>query len=95
MLYISLHVYKDGTFYPGGEQGNWDQCGEGDGLGKYVFFRRLATIYAFLQLTGIRNINIPWPAQGMGDGDYLYAFQEVIMPIGYEFNPDLVISEGP
>ncbi|KMU73108.1 histone deacetylase 15 [Coccidioides immitis RMSCC 3703] len=27
----------------------------------------------------------------MGDGDYLYAFQEVIMPIGYEFNPDLVI----
>lgn len=31
----------------------------------------------------------------MGDGDYLYAFQEVIMPIGYEFNPDLVISETP
>lgn len=39
-----------------------------------------------------RNINIPWPTQGMGDGDYLYAFQEVVMPIGYEFDPDLVIS---
>ncbi|WEW56248.1 Histone deacetylase hda1 [Emydomyces testavorans] len=75
VLYISLHVYKDGAFYPGGEQGNWDQCGEGDGVGK--------------------NINVPWPAQGMGDGDYLYAFQELIMPIGYEFNPDLVISEVP
>lgn len=28
----------------------------------------------------------------MGDGDYLFAFQQVIMPIASEFNPDLVIS---
>jgi histone deacetylase 6 len=28
----------------------------------------------------------------MGDGDYMYAFQQVIMPIASEFNPDLVIS---
>ena len=27
----------------------------------------------------------------MGDGDYMYAFQRVIMPIALEFNPDLVI----
>jgi histone deacetylase 6 len=27
----------------------------------------------------------------MGDGDYLYAFQQVVMPIAQEFNPDLVI----
>lgn len=39
-----------------------------------------------------RNVNIPWPSQGMGDGDYMYAFQQVVMPIGQEFNPDLVIS---
>ncbi|KAL2366192.1 hypothetical protein RJZ56_000840 [Blastomyces dermatitidis] len=71
ILYISLHVYRDGSFYPGGEEGNWDHCGEGNGLGK--------------------NINIPWPTQGMGDGDYMYAFQEVVMPIAYEFDPDLVI----
>jgi acetoin utilization deacetylase AcuC-like enzyme len=45
-----------------------------------------------LALTIRRNVNIPWPTQGMGDGDYLYAFQEVIMPIAYEFEPDLVIS---
>lgn len=30
----------------------------------------------------------------MSDGDYLYAFQEVVMPIAYEFDPDLVISEN-
>jgi len=37
------------------------------------------------------NINIPWPSKGMGDADYLYAFQQVIMPVAFEFNPDLVI----
>ena len=34
VLYISLHVYRDGSFYPGGDDGNWDHCGEGYGLGK-------------------------------------------------------------
>ena len=28
----------------------------------------------------------------MGDGDYMYAFHEVVMPIAQEFDPDLVIS---
>lgn len=39
-----------------------------------------------------RNINIPWHDQGMGDGDYMFAFQQVVMPIAQEFDPDLVIS---
>ena len=39
----------------------------------------------------IRNVNVPWKTGGMGDGDYMYAFQRVIMPIALEFNPDLVI----
>ena len=39
-----------------------------------------------------RNINIPWPSQGMGDGDYMYAFQQVIVPIASEFDPDLLIG---
>lgn len=30
----------------------------------------------------------------MGDGDYMFAFQEVVMPIAQEFNPDLVIGEN-
>lgn len=41
-----------------------------------------------------RNVNIPWPDQGMGDGDYVHAFQEVVMPIATEFDPDLVISKA-
>ncbi|KAJ5765215.1 Histone deacetylase clr3 [Penicillium odoratum] len=38
-----------------------------------------------------KNVNIPWPKQGMCDGDYMFAFQQVVMPIGFEFDPDLVI----
>lgn len=37
------------------------------------------------------SVNIAWPGGGMGDADYLYAFQKVVMPIAVEFAPDLVI----
>lgn len=46
-------------------------------------------------LIACRNINIPWPTKGMGDADYLYAFQQVVMPVAYKFDPDLVISKCP
>ena len=39
-----------------------------------------------------RNVNIPWETKGMGDGDYMYAFQHVVIPIATEFDPDLVIG---
>jgi histone deacetylase 6 len=71
ILYISLHVHMNGGFYPSGDGGAMDKCGEGPGLGK--------------------NVNIPWPNKGMGDADYMYAFQHVVMPIATEFEPDLVV----
>ncbi|KAI0483989.1 putative histone deacetylase A [Xylariaceae sp. FL0804] len=77
VLYISLHVYANGDFYPGKPDnpqipdGDLDKVGDGDGAGK--------------------NVNIAWPSQGMGDGEYLAAFQKIVMPIAKEFNPDLVI----
>ncbi|KAK7041082.1 hypothetical protein R3P38DRAFT_2893111 [Favolaschia claudopus] len=37
------------------------------------------------------SVNIPWPENGMGDADYIHAFQKVIMPIATEFDPELVI----
>lgn len=37
------------------------------------------------------NVNIPWKTKGMGDADYMYAFQQVVMPIANQFNPDFVI----
>ncbi|KAK9449789.1 uncharacterized protein V1518DRAFT_227537 [Limtongia smithiae] len=71
VLYISLHRYDNGRFYPGTPFANYDKVGEGAGEG--------------------RTVNIPWPCGGMQDGDYIYAFQRVVMPIANEFNPDLVI----
>ena len=71
VLYISLHRYENGEFFPGGIGGADDQVGVGAGVG--------------------RNVNIPWPDSGMGDGDYLAAFQRVVMPIAHEFAPDFVI----
>ncbi|MCO5593077.1 hypothetical protein L7F22_047083 [Adiantum nelumboides] len=71
VLYISLHRYENGEFFPGGIGGADDQVGVGAGVG--------------------RNVNIPWPDSGMGDGDYLAAFQRIVMPIAHEFAPDFVI----
>ncbi|KAG9303951.1 hypothetical protein G9A89_005861 [Geosiphon pyriformis] len=38
-----------------------------------------------------KTINIPWPRAEMCDSDYIYAFNKVVMPIAYEFAPNLVI----
>ena len=37
------------------------------------------------------SVNVPWLTGGMGNGDYLAAFQHVLLPIAYEFNPSLII----
>ncbi|KAG4304709.1 hypothetical protein PORY_001762 [Pneumocystis oryctolagi] len=71
VLYISLHRYEDGRFYPGSKYGNYDKVGIGKGCGK--------------------TINIPWSCKGMGDSDYIYAFQKIVLPIAYEYNPSMVI----
>lgn len=77
VLYISLHVYQNGAFYPGQPDepglpdGGLDKCGRGNGIGK--------------------NVNIGWEDQGVGDGEYMAAFQDIVMPIAYQFDPDLVI----
>lgn len=75
VLFISLHRYENGEFYPGSTYGASASVGSGPGKGF--------------------SINIPWPTAGMGDGEYLYAFHHIVMPIAAEFGPDLVmISAG-
>ncbi|KAJ1737142.1 Histone deacetylase hda1 [Coemansia sp. RSA 2049] len=37
------------------------------------------------------NINIPWVCGGMGDGDYVYAFKNVVLPVAKEFGPDIIV----
>uniref|UniRef100_A0A670YFQ6 Histone deacetylase 10 n=1 Tax=Pseudonaja textilis TaxID=8673 RepID=A0A670YFQ6_PSETE len=41
------------------------------------------------------TINVPWNQVGMGNSDYLAAFLHVLLPIAFEFDPELVlISAG-
>ncbi|KAJ2831300.1 Histone deacetylase hda1, partial [Coemansia sp. 'formosensis'] len=37
------------------------------------------------------NINVPWMTEGVGDGNYLYAFCKLILPVAREFAPEMVI----
>jgi histone deacetylase 6 len=37
-----------------------------------------------------RTVNVPWPA-GMGDAEYLAAFDRVLLPIARAFDPQLVL----
>ncbi|XP_018413494.1 PREDICTED: histone deacetylase 6 [Nanorana parkeri] len=75
VLYVSIHRYDDGLFFPSSEDAAHDKVGVGLGEGF--------------------NVNIPWNGSKMGDSEYLLAFHRIVMPIAYEFNPQLVlISAG-
>ncbi|OCT89069.1 hypothetical protein XELAEV_18017690mg [Xenopus laevis] len=37
------------------------------------------------------NINLPWNKVGMGNADYIAAFFHVLLPLAFEFNPELVL----
>ncbi|OBT43183.1 hypothetical protein VE00_06379 [Pseudogymnoascus sp. WSF 3629] len=77
VLCTSVHVSEKGSFYPSHPHNMAGSDGGLENVGAG---------------TGIgRNINIPWGAQGMGDSEYVAAFQRIIMPIAREFNLDLVI----
>lgn len=40
-------------------------------------------------------VNVPWSRGGVGDNDYLFAFQHVVLPIASAFAPDFtIISAG-
>lgn len=71
VLYVSLHRFELGKYYPGTVHGQYDQIGEGKGKGF--------------------NCNITWSVGGVGDAEYMWAFEQIIMPMGREFQPDLVI----
>ena len=75
ILYISIHRFDNGLFFPGRPDGGADFVGEGRGKGY--------------------NINIPWNGPGVGDTEYALAFYNIVMPVAYEFDPQLVfVSAG-
>ncbi|XP_045361101.2 protein deacetylase HDAC6 isoform X4 [Camelus bactrianus] len=71
VLYISLHRYDHGTFFPMGDEGASSQVGQAAGTGF--------------------TVNVAWNGSRMGDTDYLAAWHRLVLPIAYEFNPELVL----
>ncbi|XP_038604220.1 histone deacetylase 6 isoform X2 [Tachyglossus aculeatus] len=71
VLYVSLHRYDHGSFFPTSEDGDSSRTGRGRGEGF--------------------TLNVPWNGPRMGDPEYLTAFHRIIMPVAYEFNPELVL----
>lgn len=40
-----------------------------------------------------KNINVPWPSHGFGNDDYIYVFNKLLMPVAFEFDPDIVLGK--
>ncbi|XP_053526603.1 histone deacetylase 6 isoform X2 [Artibeus jamaicensis] len=71
VLYISLHRYDHGTFFPMGDKGASSQVGRSAGTGF--------------------TVNVAWNGPRVGDSEYLAAWHRLVLPIAYEFNPELVL----
>ncbi|XP_069319113.1 histone deacetylase 6 isoform X1 [Eulemur rufifrons] len=71
VLYVSLHRYDHGTFFPMGDEGASSKIGRALGTGF--------------------TVNVAWNGPHMGDADYLAAWHRLVLPIAYEFNPELVL----
>ena len=75
MLYVSLHRYDDGFFYPG-KSGDPSNIGSGKGTG--------FNINVAWDLSN-------GPEETVGDNEYVYCYERLLHPIFEDFNPDLVI----
>ena len=75
VLYISIHRYDSGNFYPG-PKGSEKLAGSGKGKGYNIQFPF--------------NLS-PNQKEMIGDRDYIYACEQVFFPIIKLFNPDLII----
>ncbi|KGG51732.1 hypothetical protein DI09_28p130 [Mitosporidium daphniae] len=71
VLYISIHRFDDGEFFPCSQDASMTVVGAGAGIG--------------------RTVNIPFSDEDMGDAEYIAAFTRIVLPIAYEFDPDMVL----
>ncbi len=79
VLYISLHRYDKGEFYPQGKFAGFDQLGEEKGKGFNLNY----------------PWDLPHKYITVGDDEYIYALERVFMPILRAYNPELIfISAG-
>jgi acetoin utilization deacetylase AcuC-like enzyme len=78
VLYLSLHRYDNGTFFPG--TGRPEEIGSGAGLGFNINV-------AFSGPTALQGVT----RSSYGDAEYLAAFRCVVVPVAREFSPDIIL----
>ncbi|KER25965.1 hypothetical protein T265_06715 [Opisthorchis viverrini] len=71
VLFISVHRYDEGRYYPGTADADPTVCGSEDGLG--------------------RTVQVAWNGRHVKDGEYIAVFVHIILPILYEFRPQLIL----
>lgn len=71
VLYVSIHRYEKGKFWPELIESNFNFTGQGAGKGF--------------------NLNFPLNQTGCNDADFLLMWFNVILPVAYEYDPELVI----
>lgn len=75
VLYISIHRYDNGYFYPGSTDGSPAKVGTNEAKGKNI---NIAW-------------NTTKTSQTIGDTEYIYAYETLIKPIVNEYDPELII----
>lgn len=92
VLYVSLHRYDYGTFFPKSTDADCGVVGAGSGEGfnvnipwNKVFAGQRSVLFGFFLLL------ISLSQKGMGDVEYALAMQRIVLPIAYEFDPQLVL----
>ncbi|CAH8494399.1 unnamed protein product [Schistosoma turkestanicum] len=71
ILYISVHRFDHGRYFPNSDFSSSQFCGTDEGLG--------------------RTIHVAWNGRDVKDGDYIVAFTNIIIPVLYEFRPQLIL----
>lgn len=84
VLYISIHRYDLGKFFPG-KLGSGDMIGEGQGKGYNIQFAYNLPQANSKKSNGSDTENL------IGDMDYIFACEAVFFPLIREFKPDLII----
>ncbi|XP_033721667.1 polyamine deacetylase HDAC10 isoform X9 [Tursiops truncatus] len=95
VLYFSWHRYEHGRFWPYLRESDADAVGQGPGLGFTVNLPWNQSPGPRGEdpavLPGRASTDAPWPQVGMGNADYVAAFLHVLLPVAFEFNPELVL----
>jgi acetoin utilization deacetylase AcuC-like enzyme len=99
VLFISLHRYDNGTFYPAEEEtkvrGAPEYIGRGPGKGATINIAWNTNKQDAAHASKSNSAHEPIYLGGIGDKDYIAAFEQIVLPAALVFQPALIyVSAG-